>query len=158
VVGKRIATVSDAPGNRPFKARRRAQDRRPTWAAVALRMQRSGRQAPMTDELDQVRQKFESEIAAAMAAVAAASSALDQLRALGAQQLAAAGRPYRKAVEAFDEYFPFDDQKVRRLCRKNAVGVASGHRFAQIIEGTWHVVEPEFSIWCERFKRGEPPE
>jgi hypothetical protein len=64
-------------------------------------------------------------------------------------------RRYRKAAEAFGEHFPFSDQKVRRLCRANAVGAPSGHRFAQQIEGTWHVIDAEFSAWVERFKRGE---
>ena len=83
-----------------------------------------------------------------------------KLRALSAPQPSAggAGLRYRKAAEAFGEYFPFSDQKVRRLCRENAVGAPLGHGFAQMIEGTWHVVEPEFSIWRERFERGEPPE
>jgi hypothetical protein len=81
-----------------------------------------------------------------------------KLRALSAPQPSAAGmgRRYRKAAEAFGEYFPFSDQKVRRICRENAIGAPSGHRFAQMIEGTWHVVEPEFAIWRERFERGEP--
>jgi hypothetical protein len=55
-------------------------------------------------------------------------------------------RRYRKAAEAFRD-FPFNDQKVRRICRANAVGTSSGHRFAQMIEGAWYVIEPEFSAW-----------
>jgi hypothetical protein len=85
---------------------------------------------------------------------------VSKLRAIGARQPPAveASRRYRKAAEAFGEHFPFNDQKVRRLCRANAVGAPSGHRFAQQIEGTWHVIDAEFSAWVERFKRGQPAE
>lgn len=64
-------------------------------------------------------------------------------------------RNYRNAAEAFrDRGFPFNDQKVRRLCRVNAIGKAGGAQFAQQLAGTWHVIGPAFGQWADRIERG----
>lgn len=64
-------------------------------------------------------------------------------------------RTYRNAAEAFrDRGFPFNDQKVRRLCRANAVGRPDGAQFAQLLAGTWHVASPAFEQWADRIERG----
>ena len=109
--------------------------------------------AVATDPADELLRKFEADQRRRLAEL------LSDLRALADPQAPEVEgiRRYRKAAEAF-RHLPFNEQKVRRICRANAVGAPSGRRFAQMIEGTWHVVEPEFSIWRERFERGEPPE
>lgn len=64
-------------------------------------------------------------------------------------------RTYRNAAEAFrDRGFPFGDQKVRRLCRANAIGKPDGAQFAQMLVGTWHVTSPAFDQWADRIERG----
>lgn len=64
-------------------------------------------------------------------------------------------RTYRNAAEAFrDRGLPFNDQKVRRLCRTNAIGKPDGAQFAQLLAGTWHVTSPAFEQWADRIERG----
>ncbi|MDA9510920.1 hypothetical protein XI09_40955 [Bradyrhizobium sp. CCBAU 11386] len=76
--------------------------------------------------------------------VAAASTA-------SASPITTPTRTYRNAAEAFrDRGFPFNDQKVRRLCRANAIGKPSGAQFAQMLAGTWHVILPAFEQWADR--------
>jgi hypothetical protein len=123
--------MEDAPGSRPER--------------------RSERQAPMIDVVDDIIRDLETGVARELA------TACQRLRAISALQPLAieASRRYRKAVEAFGEHFPFSDQKVRRLCRANAVGAPTGLGFAQQIEGTWHVIEAKFLDYVERIERGE---
>jgi hypothetical protein len=57
---------------------------------------------------------------------------------------------YVSAAEAFAKHgFPFDDIKVRRLCRKH-----SGDGGFAVKLGVWHVREPAFTKFCDRVERG----
>lgn len=86
--------------------------------------------------------------------IATATALRDRIAAASTAAMASVTTPtrtYRVAAEAFrDRGFPFNDQKVRRLCRANAVGKPDGAQFAQMLAGTWHVIDPAFSQWAER--------
>ncbi|WP_029084337.1 hypothetical protein [Bradyrhizobium sp. th.b2] len=90
------------------------------------------------------------------AIIASAAALRDRVAALSAPApITMPVRAYRNAAEAFSERgLPFDKQKIRRLCRANAVDDPNGAQFAQMLLGTWHVVMPAFDAWCERIERG----
>ncbi len=90
------------------------------------------------------------------AIIASATALRDRVTALSAPALITMpARSYQNAAEAFrDRGFPFNDQKVRRLCRANAIEKPNGARFAMQLAGTWHVIVPAFDLWADRIERG----
>jgi hypothetical protein len=151
--GRLRSAIIDPPGDCPSEARGQMQNRWQARAKVFVREQRSNRRGAMMDGVDEILQNFEKAVAAASA------EAVSRMRAISARQPEVVGKdppPYRNAAEAFGEFFPFNDQKVRRICRENAVNMPTGHRFAQQIEGKWYVIAAEFAAYVERIKRGEP--
>jgi hypothetical protein len=152
MVVERLSTVGDAPGDCPVEARRRMQDRRPARPPVFVRKRRSYWQAPMTDEIDQIRQELASEIAAASAAVAAASAALDRLRAASARPAPVAASDHSREPPA--DLIPPGDAvhlsglsrgHVYRLCKKYRIDQPGG--FA-----VWMSAENHFMLSKSRFE------
>ncbi|MEH2482023.1 uncharacterized protein YozE (UPF0346 family) [Nitrobacteraceae bacterium AZCC 2146] len=58
---------------------------------------------------------------------------------------------FENAAEAFDRHgFPFDDQKVRRICKRH-----SDEGGFAVNLGVWNVRQPGFDDFAELVKRGQ---